>query len=142
MAGLSGIVKKISDLVTGTPADDDCFIFGKTDFKKITLAKLKDALGGLEFIDTATTGDNGGTALSMQNQLKDENLYIIFIRHLNGADDCYEPYALLLFVRSQNYQYTTIGTPRDLKNTQINNGRLTINFNSTQWARMWIYKIS
>lgn len=45
MAGLSGIVKKISDLVTGTPADDDCFIFGKTDLKKITLAKLKDALG-------------------------------------------------------------------------------------------------
>ena len=45
MAGLSGIVRKISDLVTGTPADDDCFIFGKTDLKKITLAKLKDALG-------------------------------------------------------------------------------------------------
>lgn len=45
MANLSGIVKKISDLVTGTPADDDCFIFGKTDLKKITLAKLKDALG-------------------------------------------------------------------------------------------------
>lgn len=45
MAGLSGIVKKISDLVTGTPADDDCFVFGKSDLKKITLAKLKDALG-------------------------------------------------------------------------------------------------
>ena len=45
MAGLSGIVKKISDLVTGTPADDDCFVFGKSDLKKITLAKLKDVLG-------------------------------------------------------------------------------------------------
>ena len=45
MAGLSGIVRKISDLVTGTPADDDCFVFGKSDLKKITLAKLKDALG-------------------------------------------------------------------------------------------------
>ena len=45
MAGLSGLVKKITDLVSGTPADDDCFIFGKTDLKKITLAKLKDALG-------------------------------------------------------------------------------------------------
>lgn len=45
MANLSGIVKKISDLVTGTPADDDCFIFGKSDVKKITLSKLKDALG-------------------------------------------------------------------------------------------------
>ena len=45
MAGLSGIVRKISDLVTGTPADDDCFVFGKSDLEKITLAKLKDALG-------------------------------------------------------------------------------------------------
>lgn len=45
MASLSGIVKKISDLATGTPADDDCFVFGKSDLKKITLAKLKDALG-------------------------------------------------------------------------------------------------
>ena len=45
MASLSGIVKRINDLVTGTPADDDCFVFGKSDLKKITLAKLKDALG-------------------------------------------------------------------------------------------------
>lgn len=106
------------------------------------ITSLNSALGGLEFIDTATTGNSGGTALSMQNQLKGENLYIIFIRHLNGADDCYEPYALLLFMRSQNYQYTTLGNSRDLKNTQINEGRLTINFNSAQWARMWVYKIS
>lgn len=55
MAGLSGIVKKISDLVTGTPADDDCFIFGKTDLKKITLAKLKDALG-ITSINSALNG--------------------------------------------------------------------------------------
>ena len=33
-------------------------------------------------------------------KLEGENLYIIFIRHLNGTDDCYEPYALLLFMRS------------------------------------------
>lgn len=45
MAGLSGNVKKIIDLVTGTPADDDCFVFGKSDLKKITLVKLKDTLG-------------------------------------------------------------------------------------------------
>lgn len=57
MAGLSGIVKKISDLVTGTPADDDCFVFGKSDFKKITLAKLKDALG-ITSINSALEGRN------------------------------------------------------------------------------------
>ena len=59
MAGLSGIVKKISDLVTGTPADDDCFIFGKTDLKKITLAKLKDALG-ITSINSSLTALTGG----------------------------------------------------------------------------------
>ena len=45
MAGLSGLVKKISDLVSGTPANDDCFIFGKSDLKKITLEDLKESLG-------------------------------------------------------------------------------------------------
>ena len=54
MANLSGIVKKISDLVSGTPSDDDCFIFGKSDVKKITLAKLKDALG-ITSINSALT---------------------------------------------------------------------------------------
>ena len=61
MAGLSGIVKKISDLVTGTPADDDCFIFGKTDLKKITLAKLKDALG----LTVSTQARNEGSFLDI-----------------------------------------------------------------------------
>lgn len=57
MAGLSGIVKKISDLVTGTPADDDCFVFGKSDLKKITLAKLKDALG-ITYLSSAFAKSN------------------------------------------------------------------------------------
>ena len=58
MAGLSGIVKKISDLVTGTPADDDCFVFGKSDLKKITLAKLKDALGITSINSSLTETEN------------------------------------------------------------------------------------
>lgn len=54
MANLSGIVKKISDLVSGTPSDDDCFIFGKSDLKKITLSKLKDVMG-ITSINSALT---------------------------------------------------------------------------------------
>ena len=56
MAGLSGIVKKISDLVSGTPANDDCFIFGKSDLKKITLEDLKKSLG-INAINSALTED-------------------------------------------------------------------------------------
>ena len=100
------------------------------------------ALGGWQLIDSVTTGNSGGTSLTMQNQLKGENMYIIFVRHLKGSDDCYKPYALLLFLRSPNYQYSILGDSIDLKNTTMTDGRLTINFNSAQWARMWIYKIS
>lgn len=45
MAGLSGLVQTINELVAGTPSNDDCFIFGKTSLKKITLTNLKNALG-------------------------------------------------------------------------------------------------
>lgn len=82
MAGLSGIVKKISDLVTGTPADDDCFIFGKTDLKKITLAKLKDALG-ITSINSAlslkveTTQAQNGSADRMMPGLNIVKFFII-----------------------------------------------------------------
>lgn len=74
MAGLSGIVKKISDLVTGTPADDDCFIFGKTDLKKITLAKLKDALGIY-----------GGTYTGSINSLRSPGTYWCDFSQVTGA---------------------------------------------------------
>ena len=45
MPSFSGLVKVLSSLVSGTPANDDCFIFGKTDLKKVTLSGLKNALG-------------------------------------------------------------------------------------------------
>lgn len=82
MAGLSGIVKKISDLVTGTPADDDCFVFGKSDLKKITLAKLKDALG-ITAINSALTKSviteqpESGNADRMMPQSNITKFYVI-----------------------------------------------------------------
>lgn len=45
MPSFSGLVKVLSSLVSGTPANDDCFIFGKTDLKKVTLSDLKKVLG-------------------------------------------------------------------------------------------------
>lgn len=151
MAGLSGIVKKISDLVTGTPADDDCFIFGKTDLKKITLAKLKDALGitsinfalgGFKFIESSSTGDNGSTSITMTKNLEMENIYIIFVRNLNGSVECYAPYAYLFYIRSNSWHATTVGDPVDVDKISIQGGKFTISFKTNQWARMWVYKIS
>lgn len=98
-------------------------------------------MAGWKFVETATTGDNGGTSLSMQNKLAAENMYIIFVRHL-GADNVYPPYALLLFMRSENYNYTSLGEIVDFDSTSVIDGKLTIKYKSKQWARMWIYKIS
>lgn len=148
MAGLSGIVKKISDLVTGTPADDDCFIFGKTDFKKITLAKLKDALGitsinsalgGMALIDD--TSISGGTILTMQNSMTTEHLYIAFIRVFHGSDDLLAPWAYLLYMRPENWDYVTIGEEQKLVSKVIQNGKLTLTFEDQRWVRMVTYRI-
>lgn len=90
MAGLSGIVKKISDLVTGTPADDDCFVFGKSDLKKITLAKLKDALG-ITSINSAleTKQDEFYTSVAPLNEVPfaiQKNM-VLMSRQIDGANN-------------------------------------------------------
>lgn len=102
MAGLSGIVKKISDLVTGTPADDDCFIFGKTDLKKITLAKLKDALG--------ITSINSDLTVSTQTRNEGSFLDIYVAKNEYAAQ-----------VRSAAYlkHKITVGTEQQLYNLNL-----------------------
>ena len=55
MPSFSGLVKVLSSLVSGTPSNDDCFIFGKTDLKKVTFSGLKNALG-IDSINTALEG--------------------------------------------------------------------------------------
>ena len=138
MANLSGIVKKISDLVTGTPADDDCFIFGKTDLKKITLAKLKDALG-MALIDD--TGISGETVLTMQNSMGSEHMYIVFVRMLNGSVDLFTPWAYLLYMRSESWDYSLIGEEQNVVSKNIQNGKFTITFSDPSWVRMVTYRI-
>ena len=105
------------------------------------VASKSSALGGWKLVETATTGDSGSTYLAMQEKLEAENMYIIFIRHL-GADTVYPPYVLLLYMRSSGYNYTALGEMISFKSTDMVGGKLTINFNAKQWARMWIYKIS
>ena len=112
---------------------------GKALNDKIT--EINSTLGGWKLVETATTGDSGSTSLAMQEKLEAENMYIIFIRHL-GADTVYPPYALLLYMRSSGYNYTALGEMISFKSTDMVGGKLTINFNAKQWARMWIYKIS
>ena len=55
MAGLSGIVKTINSLGRGTPADDDCFIFGKTALKKITWESIKNLITARTAVEVDTS---------------------------------------------------------------------------------------
>ena len=123
-------------------------MFGKSDLKKITLAKLKDvlgitsinsALGSLALIDD--TGINGETVLTMQHSMGSEHLYIVFIRMLNGSTDLFAPWAYLLYMRPENWDYVTIGEEQKLVSKVVQNGKLTITFEDQRWVRMATYRI-
>lgn len=55
MPNLSGLVKNISSLGGGTPADDDYFIFGKTALKKISWESIKNLVTARENKAVSTT---------------------------------------------------------------------------------------
>ena len=103
---------------------------------------LNSSLGGFKFIESLSTGDNGSTSITMTKNLEVENLYIIFVRNLNGSVECYAPYAYLFYIRSNSWQATTVGDPVDVDKISIQGGKFTISFKTNQWARMWVYKIS
>lgn len=54
MPSLSGLVKNISSLGGGTPADDDYFIFGKTALKKISWESIKSLVMARTIVEVDT----------------------------------------------------------------------------------------
>ena len=100
------------------------------------------ALAGFKFIDTVSTGDNGSTSMTMTKNLEADNLYLVFVRHYNGPIECYAPYIHYICIRSNAWKYTTIGEAVSPDSMSIEGGKLTLKFTDTQWARMWIYKVS
>lgn len=103
---------------------------------------INSSLGGFKFIESLSTGDNGSTSITMTKNLEMENLYIIFVRNLNGSVECYAPYAYLFYIRSNSWHATTVGDPVDVDKISIQGSKFTISFKTNQWARMWVYKIS
>lgn len=104
--------------------------------------ELNSALAGFKFIDTVSTGDNGSTSMTMTKNLEADNLYLVFVRHYNGPIECYAPYIHYICIRSNAWKYTTIGEAVSPDSMSIEGGKLTLKFTDTQWARMWIYKVS
>ena len=103
------------------------------------IEKLNSALGGLALIDD--TGISGDTVLTMQNGMGSEHLYIVFVRMLNGSTDLFGPWAYLLYMRPQNWDYVLIGEEQNVVKKDIQNGKLTITFSEECWVRMVTYRI-
>lgn len=97
------------------------------------------ALGGLALIDD--TGISGETVLTMQNSMGSEHLYIVCVRMLNGSTGLFGPWAYLLYMRPQNWDYALIGEEQNVVDKDIQNGKLTITFSEERWVRMVTYRI-
>ena len=106
------------------------------------IEKLNSALAGFKFVDSVSTGDNGSTSMTMTQNLEGDNLYLVFVRHFNGPVECYPPYIHYICVRNNAWKYTTIGEPVSPDSISIEGGKLTLRFAETQWAKMWVYKVS
>ena len=103
------------------------------------IEKLNSALGGLALIDD--TGISGETVLTMQNSMGSEHLYIVCVRMLNGSTGLFGPWAYLLYMRPQNWDYALIGEEQNVVDKDIQNGKLTITFSEECWVRMVTYRI-
>lgn len=73
--------------------------------------------------------------------MRNDHMYLILMRRLNGLEDTYPPYAYLLFMRSKNYALTTIGEESEVVGRKISNGKLTLTFKNVQWTRMTVYEV-
>ena len=111
---------------------------GKTLDEKIT--EINSALSHLQCTGVASI--SGETSITVDAGMSVDNLYLIFIRQLNGSTDVHPPCALLLYMRTDNYRYSTLGEIVELQNTSIGGGKFTINFKTQQWVRVWVFKIS
>lgn len=100
---------------------------------------LNSSLGGLALIDD--TGISGETVLTMQNSMGSEHLYIVCVRMLNGSTGLFGPWAYLLYMRPQNWDYALIGEEQNVVDKDIQNGKLTITFSEECWVRMVTYRI-
>lgn len=60
---------------------------------------------------------------------------------LNGSVDLFTPWAYLLYMRPQNWDYALIGEEQNVVDKYIQNGKLTITFSEERWVRMVTYRI-
>lgn len=102
---------------------------------------LENSLGSFKYMDYVSTGDSGNTKLTMNVSMSNENMYLVFVRRLNGTNEVHPPYGYLLYMRSSGWNCCKIGEESDVIAKSISNGKLTLEFKQVQWVSMRVYRV-
>lgn len=103
--------------------------------------QINNKLNTFQFLGSYSTGNNGAASLTTSAIFKADQLYLAFIRRLNGKNDVYFPYAYLFYVRDNAWASITIGEASEVTNREISGSKMTLTFKSTQWTRMTVYRV-
>lgn len=124
-----------------TLTDKDANLQSQINTLNSTLTEHKNRFGTFTYWDNVVSPDSGSATLTMSKAMRNDHMYLILMRRLNGLEDAHPPYAYLLFMRSKNYALTTIGEESEVVSKKISGGKLTLTFKTTQWTRMTVYEV-
>lgn len=137
---INGLAIEKIEALFGIPMTNDD-LSKKTSDLDTKVKNMSSALGKFAFWDDVISPEGGSTSLTMKKAMRNDHMYLILVRRLNGSDNVHPPYAYLLYIRSNNYSRTTIGEESEVANRQISGGKLTLTFKDTQWTRMTVYEV-
>lgn len=132
-------IEKIEALFGITMTNDD--LSKKASDLDTKVKNMSSALGKFAFWDDVISPEEGSKSLTMKKSMRKDHMYLVFFRRLYGSENVYPPYAYLLFIRTNEWTKTVIGTESDVVSREINDGKLTVTFKDTQWTRMTVYEV-
>ncbi|RJV29566.1 hypothetical protein DWX22_03425 [Coprococcus sp. AF18-48] len=132
-------IEKIEALFGITMTNDD--LSKKASDLDTKVKNMSSALGKFAFWDDVISPEEGSKSLTMKKSMRKDHMYLVFFRRLYGSENAYPPYAYLLFIRTNEWTKTVIGTESDVVSREINDGKLTVTFKDTQWTRMTVYEV-
>lgn len=132
-------IEKIEPLFSIPMTNDD--LSKKTADLDTKVKNMSSALGKFAFWDDVISPEEGSKSLTMKKSMRKDHMYLVFFRRLYGSENAYPPYAYLLFIRTNEWTKTVIGTESDVVSREINDGKLTVTFKDTQWTRMTVYEV-
>lgn len=137
---INGLAIEKIEALFGIPMTNDDLSKKASDLDT-KVKNMSSALGKFAFWDDVISPEEGSKSLTMKKAMRKDHMYLILFRRLYGSENAYPPYAYLLFIRSNEWVKTVIGTESDVVSREINDGKLTVTFKDTQWTRMTVYEV-